>query len=297
MICSFVSRAFFIVRPHHGPDSNRRWRKDPWQVNIDTVRGDVVGKGGGASCARWTLPIRMDMAYTRPCGRDDFAYSMEFAMKRSNILAHRGYWANKAEQNSSLALNRAVDAGFGLETDVRDRAGLLVISHDPPESGSLLSAGAFFEYFAKAKADCRLAINVKADGLQKKLLDALQANCLDQGNLFVFDMAVPDALHYLRLGVPTYTRISEYEKQPTFLDEASGVWIDSFTGGFPQVAEAQRLMQMGYRVCIVSSELHGRDHRPLWAQIIEAQLHKNPLFEICTDFPQIACDIFEADDR
>ena len=29
MICSSVSRAFFIVRPLHGPDSNRRWRKNP----------------------------------------------------------------------------------------------------------------------------------------------------------------------------------------------------------------------------------------------------------------------------
>ncbi len=29
MICSSVSRAFFIVRPLHGPVSNRRWRKNP----------------------------------------------------------------------------------------------------------------------------------------------------------------------------------------------------------------------------------------------------------------------------
>lgn len=29
MICSSVSRAFFIVRPLHRPDSNRRWRKNP----------------------------------------------------------------------------------------------------------------------------------------------------------------------------------------------------------------------------------------------------------------------------
>ncbi|WP_222120587.1 hypothetical protein, partial [Cereibacter sediminicola] len=28
MICSAVSRAFFIVRPLHGPDSNHRWRKN-----------------------------------------------------------------------------------------------------------------------------------------------------------------------------------------------------------------------------------------------------------------------------
>ena len=29
MICSSLSRAFFIVRPRHGPDPDRRWRKNP----------------------------------------------------------------------------------------------------------------------------------------------------------------------------------------------------------------------------------------------------------------------------
>ena len=29
MICSSVSRVFFIVRPLNGPDSNRRWWKNP----------------------------------------------------------------------------------------------------------------------------------------------------------------------------------------------------------------------------------------------------------------------------
>lgn len=30
--CSSGSRAFFLVRPHNGPDTNHRWWKIPWQV-------------------------------------------------------------------------------------------------------------------------------------------------------------------------------------------------------------------------------------------------------------------------
>ena len=44
MICSSVSRAFFIVRPLHGPDSNRRWRKNP--VAGQAEFGEVVVEGG-----------------------------------------------------------------------------------------------------------------------------------------------------------------------------------------------------------------------------------------------------------
>jgi RHS repeat-associated protein len=46
MICSSVSRAFFIVRPLHGPDSNRRWRKNP-------VAGQTLA--ANANCA--ALPV------------------------------------------------------------------------------------------------------------------------------------------------------------------------------------------------------------------------------------------------
>ena len=53
-------------------------------------------------------------------------------MKKSNILAHRGLWFCEEEKNSSNALFKALDLGFGIETDVRDLCGELIISHDPP---------------------------------------------------------------------------------------------------------------------------------------------------------------------
>ena len=52
-------------------------------------------------------------------------------MKKSSILAHRGLWQNVAAKNSISSIKLALVNGFGLETDIRDLDGELVISHDP----------------------------------------------------------------------------------------------------------------------------------------------------------------------
>ncbi|MFT6660660.1 MAG: hypothetical protein ACJA0K_000637 [Maricaulis maris] len=213
----------------------------------------------------------------------------ESEMKHANILAHRGWWSKVEEKNSFEALKRALDAGFGIETDFRDLNGTIVVSHDPPE-GAVLEAMAFFTLYVELGASSRLALNIKADGLQKPLLALTAVTGTALENCYAFDMAVPDALGYLVHDFPAYTRLSEYEAEPSFLDRAAGVWVDNFTGAFPQVAEARKLMAAGHRACIVSSELHRREHRALWDEIAVAGLHENPLFELCTDLPHDAYD-------
>ena len=56
---------------------------------------------------------------------------------RSRIMCHRGYWSGELgiaplQKNSWEAFERAIDFGFGIETDLRDYAGSVVISHDVP---------------------------------------------------------------------------------------------------------------------------------------------------------------------
>ena len=213
-------------------------------------------------------------------------------MKRSNILAHRGYWSKTVDKNSFEALKRALDAGFGIETDFRDCNGTIVVSHDPPE-GDVLEAKRVFELYVELNASGRVGLNIKSDGLQKPLLDMLAASRLPLKNCYAFDMSVPDALGYIASDFPTYTRLSEYEAKPPLLNLSNGIWVDSFTGSFAQVAEAQRILAAGNRACIVSPELHRRDHHTLWGEIASAGLHENPLFELCTDFPKAAHDFFK----
>ncbi len=54
------------------------------------------------------------------------------------ILAHRGIWNKKLKKNSLDALTLALDMGFGIETDIRDRNGVLVISHDMANETDIL---------------------------------------------------------------------------------------------------------------------------------------------------------------
>ena len=214
-------------------------------------------------------------------------------LQPSSILAHRGWFLDPVEKNSAVALERAIQGGFGIETDLRDLNGRLVISHDPPrDSPKLLDLGWLFELIHASGNKGRIALNIKADGLLPLLVPVQQALGVAADQLFVFDMSVPDALAYLNSTIPAYSRISEYEDSPSFLDQVQGVWVDSFTGAFPQVRRAEELMARGIRVAIVSPELHRRDPRTLWNEILDARVHENPLFELCTDLPAQALDMF-----
>ena len=118
--------------------------------------------------------------------------------------------------NSREALRLAFGQGFGVETDIRDHDGQLVISHDPPVGKGLLTLHEMLRIRAETGNHAPMALNIKSDGLQVRL----QAEMRDWpgADHFFFDMSVPDALHYLRLNLPTFTRQSQYEPQPAFID-------------------------------------------------------------------------------
>jgi len=202
------------------------------------------------------------------------------------IISHRGYWLEKPERNQKIAFERSFDLGFGTETDVRDVAGRLVISHDMPD-GSEMPLSDLLEIMAGRNLP--LAMNIKADGL----LASLQAVFEHHGhsNWFAFDMAVPDMRSYLASDVCTYTRLSEVEPVPAWLNEADGIWLDSFGAEWYSSAQLAELLQQGKQVCVVSSELHSRDHLPLWRLLGDLQGAAN--LTLCTDLPEAARSFFK----
>lgn len=54
------------------------------------------------------------------------------------IFAHRGLWQAPSDENSLVALEAALKAGFDIETDIRIRAEEFVIKHDLPDANEQL---------------------------------------------------------------------------------------------------------------------------------------------------------------
>ena len=206
-----------------------------------------------------------------------------------NILSHRGYWKSPEEKNTPLAFSRSFSLGFGTETDLRDLAGTLVVSHDPPASGAI-SAEILFEIHQGIDSDLPLALNIKSDGLQKLLSPLLERFSI--GNYFVFDMSIPDALGWLQAGVPVFTRQSEYEPQPAFLNQAAGIWLDGFHGEWWNLDLIRGHLELNKQVCLVSPELHGRDPEACWDRLAKSEFLADPRFLLCTDYPEKAREFF-----
>ncbi len=211
------------------------------------------------------------------------------------VLAHRGFWKSAGEKNHAPAFERAFASGYGIETDIRDLDGTLVVSHDPPRPGCMTLAE-LLGLHARYGKPGTLALNIKADGLQPALQDMLHAR--DFQDYFVFDMSVPDSLSYFRSGMTVFTRRSEYEGATALDGKASGHWLDCFEGnrsvqdGFPA------LLQAGKMAALVSPELHGRPHMDAWTAwrgtlSREAGMDAQCLF-LCTDYPADAHAFFNS---
>lgn len=206
------------------------------------------------------------------------------------ILSHRGYWKAEAEKNTDAAFSHSFSLGFGTETDVRDFNGRLVISHDIATGTEI-----YFEKFLDLanlhnhSEPLTLALNVKADGLAsligRTIEDYKDLDC------FVFDMSVPDMRDYLNKGIPVFTRMSEVEQQPAWLERCEGIWLDGFESEWFTNTLIHDLLRRQKRVCIVSPELHRRGHLAFWKRI--KPLADEPLLMLCTDFPEQALKFFQ----
>jgi glycerophosphoryl diester phosphodiesterase len=204
------------------------------------------------------------------------------------ILAHRGFWLAPGEKNDLTAFRRAFEHGFGVEIDVRDLDGRLVVSHDPPRSGALPFADVVALHGSIDGAG-RLAVNVKSDGLQRPLAETLQR--LASGQWFLFDMSVPDAVVCRRQGLPFFTRHSDVESVPALYEDSEGVWLDDFGGGWLREEQVARHLDAGKHVAVVSPELHGRDRHAAWAEWREWGVWSRPGVALCTDHPEEAQEV------
>ncbi len=195
------------------------------------------------------------------------------------ILAHRGWWERAAERNTLAALERAFAAGLGVETDVRDCAGEIVISHDPPAGvGAGMGLRGMLASYVNAGRPGSLALNVKADGLQGMVMGLLREFDIRRG--FMFDMSIPDTLQWLEAGARVFVRQSEYEPVPALYERVAGVWLDGLAGDWFTREVIGGHLAAGKQVAVVSPELHGREPAAVWGML--ASFEQDGIL-LCTD--------------
>jgi hypothetical protein len=205
-------------------------------------------------------------------------------------LAHRGEWFEPSSKNSKNALVCALKSGFGVETDIRDHSGCLVLSHDPPIIPTL-TFDSFLEEYHRLPSNAPLALNIKADGIARWIKNALTNPSLT--NYFCFDMSTPETIVFRKLGLRYFTRESEFEKTPVLYENAAGVWMDQFEGEWITPKDIQKHHMAGKQVAIVSPELHGRDPIPFWNMLRENGVHRNEELMLCTDLTSRASEFFQ----
>jgi hypothetical protein len=206
-----------------------------------------------------------------------------------DIISHRGFWESSNEKNQIISFERSFSNGFGVETDLRDYMGEIVLSHDIADRNSI-SFRHFLKLMSKFDLTLPLALNIKSDGLQVKIKKELEY--FNVSNYFFFDMSLPDTLSYKKSSLNFYSRQSEYEISPYLYDECNGIWLDSFVEEWYNSNTIQNHLNNNKKIAIVSSELHGRDNSSLWNFLIENKFHKNSNILLCTDFPGIAKSFF-----
>jgi hypothetical protein len=207
------------------------------------------------------------------------------------LYSHRGFWHDKLDNNTRSAFERSFKHNFGIETDIRDFNGELVISHDIPTGSQFISFSEFLDMHTAGPHNSPLALNIKSDGLHEKLRTALESyRVMDY---FVFDMSVPDMLSYISAGMNVYGRISEYELNLHESFCLSGVWLDCFNSMWYNSEYIEGLLLKYDNVCIVSEELHGRDNTKQWLLLQESGIYKKDGISLCTDYPSQAKTYFD----
>ncbi len=211
------------------------------------------------------------------------------------VISHRGFWKSETEKNTLVAFQRSFANGFGIETDIRDLDGKLVISHDVPlstlEPIYLVDVLDLAKSYTKENS-LTIALNIKSDGLVNLINHDLEKIDNDGLDVFVFDMSVPDMRDYFQNSYMVYTRLSEVESNPSWYEDSSGLWLDSFKRNWFDSKLIKNHIDNGKKVCVVSSELHGREKSDLWDIIYPLRREENLM--LCTDLPAEAKLFFQS---
>jgi hypothetical protein len=152
---------------------------------------------------------------------------------------------------------RCLPREYGVELDLRDDLnGRIYIQHNPFETGE------DFEDYLKEYHHGTMILNVKSERIELKILEMLPR--YDVKSYFFLDSSFPMIWLLSNQGEKNVAlRVSEVEGLDTprnMAGKANWIWVDCFSRIPIGKKEADELHNLGYKLCLVSPELEGRDY-------------------------------------
>jgi len=178
----------------------------------------------------------------------------------------------------------AVDPKYGVEVDIRSLGDRLIIHHDP------YTAGEDFEEWIDVYKHGTLILNVKEEGLESRLISLMNSKGIS--DYFFLDQSFPYLVKWSNAGESRCAvRVSEFESVETALTLAgkvNWVWVDCFTRFPLSEYEADRLKKAGFKLCLVSPELQGRNAEEEISELALLLTERNILADaVCTKHPSL----------
>jgi len=178
----------------------------------------------------------------------------------------------------------ATDSKYGVEVDIRSASDRLIIHHDP------FVAGESFDNWIDAYRHGTLILNVKEEGLEARLIALMQSKGI--ADYFFLDQSFPFLVKWSKAGEHRCAvRVSEFESIETALTLAGKVdwvWVDCFTRFPLGEHDARRLKDAGFKLCLVSPELQGRDANVEIPQLASLLKERNIAADaVCTKRPNL----------
>jgi hypothetical protein len=193
------------------------------------------------------------------------------------IICHRGYWKKKSEQNQLEACLKAASLFDGLEIDLKNKDGEIVLSHDPLSKKQTYTN---LEEILKKSPDTFFAFNIKEDGLSHSLKKLITKYKITKYTCF--DLSRPEFLKYQDSKLKVYHRFGDQDLLPP-PSKCEGIVLDVFKQkNFNRVLNKLKLSPT-IPLFIISPELHGENHTNVWKTLrLFENSHKIPLY-LCTD--------------
>ena len=188
-----------------------------------------------------------------------------------------------AHRRNTIAELLATSPQYGVEVDIRSFAERLVMHHDP-----FIKGEDFIDWIDHYRHGT-LILNVKEEGLEQRLLGLMAERGIE--DFFFLDQSFPFLIKTARQGERRCAvRVSEYERIDTALTLAGmidWVWVDCFTRFPLSAADATRLREAGFKLCLVSPELQQRPGEQEIPALVALLAERGITPEaVCTKWPE-----------